>query len=113
MFKYLNEFINEYNPEQETINAYINRKNDKNLSLFLVGKEKFAFYEAVLNTAKAIIPDYDTASKDVKDYAFIKAMLSSDYFNFVSLYSTCLRTTGSNFLISIFSGIVRLFLVVV
>lgn len=84
MFKFLNEFINEYNPELETINAYINRKNEKNLSLFLVGKEKFAFYEAVLNSAKAIIPGYDSASKDIKDYAFIKAMLSSDYFNFAN-----------------------------
>ena len=39
--------------------------------------------------------------------------LKYHYFSFVSLYITCLRTTGSNFLISIFPGIVRLFLVVV
>ena len=37
----------------------------------------------------------------------------SGYFSFVSLYMTCLRATGSNFLISIFSGISFLFLDVV
>src|SRR3990167_7908092 len=36
-----------------------------------------------------------------------------NYFSFISLYSTCLRALGSNFMISIFSGIVFLFLVVV
>jgi hypothetical protein len=36
-----------------------------------------------------------------------------NYFSLVSLYSTCLRALGSNFMIDIFSGIVFLFLVVV
>src|SRR2546423_15167630 len=35
------------------------------------------------------------------------------HFSLVSLYMTCLRATGSNFLISIFSGISFLFLLVV
>jgi hypothetical protein len=36
-----------------------------------------------------------------------------NYFSFISLYSTCLRALGSNFMISIFSGMVFLFFVVV
>jgi nicotinamide riboside kinase len=84
MFKFLNEFFNDYKPNEETINAYINRKKDKNLSLFLVAKEKFAFHDAVLETAKTLVSDFDTASKDAKDYAFIKAMLSPKHFNFSS-----------------------------
>jgi hypothetical protein len=35
------------------------------------------------------------------------------YFSLTSLYSTCLRALGSNFMISIFSGMVFLFFVVV
>jgi hypothetical protein len=38
---------------------------------------------------------------------------NKDYFILPSLYGTCLRTTGSYFLTSIFSGMVRLFLSVV
>ena len=36
-----------------------------------------------------------------------------NYFSLVSLYSTCLRALGSNFMINIFSGMVFLFLLVV
>ena len=84
MFKFLNEFFNDYKPNKETINAYINRKKDKNLYIFLVAKEMFAFYDAVLETAKTLVSDFDTASKDAKDYAFIKAMLSPKYFGFAN-----------------------------
>ena len=35
------------------------------------------------------------------------------YLSLTSLYSTCLRALGSNFMIAIFSGMVFLFLLVV
>ncbi|MFZ4105722.1 DUF4301 family protein [Flavobacterium sp.] len=82
MFKFLIEFENSYKPNEESINAYINRKKDKNLALFLIAKEKFAFYNDVLETAKTLVSDYDNASKSDKDYAFIKAMLSPNHYNF-------------------------------
>ena len=84
MFKFLNEFVSDYKPNEETINAYINRKKDKNLYIFLVAKEMFAFHDAVLETAKTLVSDFDSASKDAKDYAFIKAMLSPKHFDFAS-----------------------------
>ena len=37
MFKFLFEFLNEFNPETETFNAYVNRKNDDDIELFFVG----------------------------------------------------------------------------
>ena len=40
-------------------------------------------------------------------------LADSAYFSLVSLYSTCLRAFGSNFMISSFSGVVFLFLSVV
>jgi len=49
-----------------------------------------------------------TARKHV-EYKEIKL----NYFSLISLYSTCLRAFGSNFMIDIFSGIVFLFLLVV
>jgi nicotinamide riboside kinase len=84
MFKFLNEFIQEYNPAEESINAYVNRKKNKNLAFFLVAKEKFAFYDIVFEKSKTLVSDFDNASKDAKDYAFIKAMMSPDHFNFAS-----------------------------
>ncbi len=47
MFKFLNEFLNEFDLENETINAYINRKNANNLLIFLTGIEKFPFFKTI------------------------------------------------------------------
>jgi hypothetical protein len=44
---------------------------------------------------------------------FLKRFRLKNYFSLISLYSTCLRALGSNFMIDIFSGIVFLFLLVV
>lgn len=84
MFKFLNEFLNDFKYNSETINAYINRKKDKNLPVFLVAKEKFPFYNEVLEVAKNSFSDYETSSNDAKNYAFIKTMLSSKHFDFAN-----------------------------
>jgi hypothetical protein len=44
---------------------------------------------------------------------FLLGKPEPNYFSLISLYSTCLRAFGSNFMIDIFSGIVFLFLLVV
>ncbi len=44
---------------------------------------------------------------------FSVARLRPNHFSLISLYSTCLRAFGSNFMIDIFSGMVFLFLLVV
>lgn len=82
MFKFLNEFLNEFDMENETINAYINRKKTDNLRIFLAGMEKFPFYEAVLNSLRASHPDLDSWEASQKYYAFIKMLLSPDHFDF-------------------------------
>jgi nicotinamide riboside kinase len=84
MFKFLSEFLNDFKYNGETINAYINRKEDKDLPVFLVAKEKFPFYNEVLEVAKNSSPDYKKSGNDAKNYAFIKTMLSSKYFDFAN-----------------------------
>ncbi|MBC7525199.1 MAG: DUF4301 family protein [Flavobacterium sp.] len=84
MFKFLSEFINDFKLGEESINAYINRKHDKHLPIFLVALEKFPFYELVLHNTKSVVPDYDNANQDLKNYNFIKTILSSKYFGFAS-----------------------------
>jgi hypothetical protein len=84
MFKFLNEFLNNFDYENETINAYINRRNDKNLPVFLAGIEKFPFYIEVKNRLKAAYPDYYSLESHQKSYLFIKTMLEDDVFNFAN-----------------------------
>ena len=82
MFQFLNEFLNDFDIENESINAYINRKKDIELSIFIVGLEKFPFFEAVNKKLKGIYPNFDNLESDYKNFYFIKTLLSSEYFNY-------------------------------
>lgn len=82
MFKFLNEFLNEFDPANETINAYINRKKDKNLPIFLAGIEKFPFYEEVKTKLKDLHADYYSLESNEKSYRFIQLMLAPEHFDF-------------------------------
>ena len=84
MFKFLSEFLNEFDVQNESINAYINRKKDTDLLVFLAGMEKFPFFETVDKKLKKIYPDFDSWQKDKKNYHFIKLILTSENFDFAN-----------------------------
>lgn len=84
MFNFLNEFLNEFDIENESINAYINRKKDSELSIFIVGLEKFPFFNEILAVLEKTFPDFNNLESDYKNYYFIKILLSPDYFNFAN-----------------------------
>ncbi len=82
MFKFLSKFLQEYNPQKETINSYINYNNATELSVFLVGFKDFAFYQDLVNDTKKIHSDFDQFSKDKKDYLLIKTLLETNKWDF-------------------------------
>lgn len=84
MFKFLNEFVNEYKLGNETINAYINRKRCGSVPIFLIGMEKFPFHKAVMEYTQTRYPEYRQWDKDMRFFYFIKSMLSSSHFDFAS-----------------------------
>ncbi|AXG74121.1 DUF4301 family protein [Flavobacterium arcticum] len=83
MFKFLNEFMVCFNPEEDTINAYINRKKDTALNTFLVGLDKFPFFNAIVDVVKEN-PNYNDWSKSTRAYNFIKTMLQDERFDFAN-----------------------------
>ena len=82
MFKFLLEFIHDFDPEKESINAYINRKKEQDLALFIFAKEKFPFYQDVLAATLKTYPDYLNFSSDLKEYTFIKTLLLHKEFDY-------------------------------
>jgi rubrerythrin len=84
MFKFLNEFLNEFDIENETINAYINRKNASELKIFLAGMEKFPFFKTIENQLLQTFSDFKNCSKDQQNYYFIKLMLEENHFDFAN-----------------------------
>ena len=84
MFKFLNAFLNDFDIHTETINAYINRKKDSDLSIFIVAMDKFPFFEIVDKRLREIYPNFETLDRDYKNYYFIEVLLSPDYFDFAN-----------------------------
>lgn len=78
MFKFLNEFLNEFDLEKETINSYINRTGNKDLSIFILGIKNFPFYQELKSKTISIYPQYYTFSVDKKQYTLIKTLLSEE-----------------------------------
>ena len=84
MFKVLFTFLKEYNPDQESINSYINKKKVKELTVFLVGLEKLPFFEEVVTRIHKLVPEFNKLSYDVQRYEFIRTMLFEDRLNYAS-----------------------------
>lgn len=82
MFKFLFTFIKNYNPEKESLNSYINRTKNKDLSMFLVGLEKFPFYNEVINKVTQLKPEYNSLSTNEQSLLFVKTMLEENMLNY-------------------------------
>ena len=84
MFKFLFDFLKEYNPRLQSLNAYINRNALRDLPLFLIALEKFPFYSTVLKELEKTGVDYANLNPNQKAYVFVKAMLEENQLNFGS-----------------------------
>lgn len=82
MFKTLFNFVESYNPEKETLNSFINRNKDSDLSVFLVGIEKLPFYEIVLADLKKNESNFESLSNDKQKYLFVQTMLDENKLNY-------------------------------
>ena len=82
MFKTLFKFIEEYNPHNETINSYINRNKETDLSVFLVGIEKLPFYSMVSKKLEQFYPEFHQYSNDQQKFFFVKTLLDDDKLNY-------------------------------
>lgn len=82
MFQFLNEFLNDFDIENESINGYINRRKGYELPVFIVGLDKFPFYDEIYEKLKQLYVGFDSLKSDYKNFYFIKMLLSPDYFNY-------------------------------
>ena len=81
MFKFLFQFLNNYNPN-ETIEAYAGRTGNSLVNTFVSGLKEFPFYEHVLKKAKKLNPNFGNLNKDEVVLDFVKTMLNEDALNY-------------------------------
>lgn len=84
MFKFLSDFLTDFDPENETINAYINRSNNRLLETFIIAMDKFPFFNAVCGYLKSKFENFNKFSRDKKNYWFIKTILEDNQFDFLN-----------------------------
>ncbi len=84
MFKFLNEFMIDFDFGNETINRYINRKNANDLTVFLAGLEKFPFFQKVDKFLNSKFLDFKTWDSDKKNHQFIESLVLNNVFDFAN-----------------------------
>ncbi|MGA9326120.1 MAG: DUF4301 family protein [Salegentibacter sp.] len=78
MFKALHNFVYEFNPGEESLREYLDRKENQKLQHFFTDVEKLPFYGEALKAAKSNNPEYDDLSTDEQQLELVKNMLYSE-----------------------------------
>ena len=81
MFKFLFDFLKDFKPDEETINAYVNRKKASDLSMFFVGIKNFPFYYKVKQRLYKDYKDFDDLPINRQFLLFVKTMLQKSKLN--------------------------------
>jgi hypothetical protein len=82
MFKFLFEFLETYNIKKESVNSFINKHKATELSLFLVGLEKFPFFKTLLDSTKINNPNYKKLSTNEQVVLLVQTLLGKNNLNY-------------------------------
>ena len=75
MFKDLFRFLDTYDYEKERLNSYTNYQKATAIRLFLIGLEKFPFYDKVMAKIQKWYPKFNELSEGKQLYLFVETML--------------------------------------
>ncbi|WP_298340118.1 DUF4301 family protein [uncultured Algibacter sp.] len=82
MFKFLFQFLQNFNPSKENVKKYAERKNDSLIETFFKKLEQFPFYNEVELMLQKVSPNYEALSNEDKQMLFVKTMLDADGLNY-------------------------------
>ena len=80
MFKFLLQFLNEFNPNEESIESY--SKRNKDISIFINGLEKFPFYKIVRERMEQANPNIYSLSLGEQYTLFVQTMINTNQLNY-------------------------------
>ncbi|MDP5157939.1 MAG: DUF4301 family protein [Flaviramulus sp.] len=82
MFKFLFQFLNNFNPSTNTFEDYLQNKGDNLIKAFASGLEKFPFYDEAIEKLKSMHPDFESLSEGEKLFEFVKITLDEEGLNY-------------------------------
>lgn len=80
MFKFLFQFLKDYDPSKQSIEDYT--KNNKDVAIFVNGLERFPFYNIVRNKILETHPNYNDLTLGEQCVLFVKTMLDANQLNY-------------------------------
>jgi hypothetical protein len=82
MFKFLHEFLDQYDPKTEKLNAFIEREEKEQLSLFMDSVKEFAFNKSVREKIRELYPNFKHNTKGMRSYFLVRTLLEENGLNF-------------------------------
>ncbi|MCH9660664.1 MAG: DUF4301 family protein, partial [Bacteroidetes bacterium] len=82
MFKFLHEFLEGFNPDEELYRNYIKNHKSEDVERFFNALSDFPFVNEVRQVIRTIYLDYKKSPKGKRYHYFAKAMLSEEGLNF-------------------------------
>lgn len=78
MFKAFYNFLEDFDPQQEDLENFVDRKNNPKLELFFSRMKDLPFYEVVIEKIKEFHPDFEDLSEDKQQLIFVRMMLDEE-----------------------------------
>lgn len=81
MFKSLYKFVHNYNPQEESVDDYVERQNDPKLESFFARMKDLPFYDEVQKHIHHNHPKFDELTKDKQQLILVRTMLEEEGLN--------------------------------
>ncbi|MGB3773972.1 MAG: DUF4301 family protein [Leeuwenhoekiella sp.] len=85
MFKTIYQFLEAYEPDEESLDSFLKRTGDKDMQTFFDNIEQYPFYDKISESLKDKFAKEDFKNKDTAKVAFVKEMMMVEGNNFGNL----------------------------
>lgn len=85
MFKFLHEFLADFNIQEVSLKEYLDNPKHEDLKTFYNHLKDFAFYDLIIQNLKSKYSDFPVLEKEEQFLLFVQEMLSEEGLNFAAL----------------------------
>ncbi|HZW77286.1 MAG TPA: DUF4301 family protein [Flavobacteriaceae bacterium] len=82
MFKFLHQFLEDYNPDREDVEAFLEKEEHLPVKEFFEGRKDFAFHDLIMEQLVSKYPEYHDLPRGRRYFLFVKEMLDEEGLNF-------------------------------